>query len=117
MPEPKDITQTSHFKGFSNTSCEFYPCHTGLKREFNCLFCYCPLAWLQCPGPYEVFTDAKGLKRKDCSNCKLNHDGIEKSWNFIQRWLEKPEPWNGEPQNRRQRWTNGTGEYLNLKPH
>jgi Zn-finger protein len=104
MPEPKDTTKTAHFKGFTNTKCEFFPCHTGVENpeeNFNCLFCYCALAHLECCGPYEVFTDANGIKRKDCSACRLNHDGIEKSWKFIQRWLQDPKPWNGEPQTER----------------
>ncbi len=99
MPQPKEKTNTAYFKGFQNKQCEFFPCHTGIRtNEFNCLFCYCPLAWLQCPGPYDVFTDANGQKRKDCSACKLNHDGLEKSWNFIQHWLEHPKQWEGKPQ-------------------
>ena len=104
MPEPKDVAKTGSFKGFSHLNCEFFPCHTGVEnpeQNFNCLFCYCPLAWLQCPGPYEVFTDSSGNKRKDCTACKLNHDGIERSWKFIQRWVERPEAWNGEEQTER----------------
>jgi Zn-finger protein len=97
--EPKDVVSTTNFKGFSNKSCEFFPCH---KRhtEFNCLFCYCPLAFLNCPGPYKVFTDKNGLKRKDCSSCTLPHHGFNNSWNFIQKWLAKPIPWDGNPQKR-----------------
>ena len=101
MPKPETTTQTTNFKGFTNRECEFFPCHTGIEKEFNCLFCYCPLAFLECPGPYEVFKDSHGRYRKDCSACKLNHDGIERSWNFIQRWLEKPSLWMGQPQDQR----------------
>lgn len=104
MPEPKDVTQTANFKGFTHTACEFFPCHTGVKepeKNFNCLFCYCPLTWLECPGPFTIFTDKHGNKRRDCSACNLPHNGLEKSWNFIQRWLENPKPWNGEPQTER----------------
>lgn len=90
--EPKDKVSTIHFKGYTNDKCEFYPCHKAHK-EFNCLFCYCPLVFLQCPGPYKVFTDKNGIVRKDCSDCTLPHHGYEKSWKFIQKWLEKPEPW------------------------
>ena len=110
MPEPKNVVTTSFFKGYSNSSCEFYPCHKGIKHkkkggkeeqaEFNCLFCqgYCPLAFLQCPGPYKVFKDKHGMPRKDCSDCTLNHDGYEQSWNFIQRWLMHPEQWDSSEQ-------------------
>ena len=102
MPEPKDITENKAYMGFQNKACPFWMCHTGIKEEdFNCLHCYCALAFLECCGPYEVFTDANGIKRKDCSGCPLPHDGIEKSWKFIQRWLENPKPWNGEPQTER----------------
>lgn len=98
MPEPKNIMNTSFFKGYSNEACEFFPCHKNVKRKFNCLFCYCPLAFFQCPGPYKVFKDKHGMPRKDCSDCTLNHDGFEQSWNFIQRWLMHPEPWDNSEQ-------------------
>ena len=120
MPEPKDITKTSHFKGFTNHQCEFFPCHTGVEnqeKEFNCLFCYCPLAFLQCPGPYEVFTDKHGMKRKDCSACKLNHDGLERSWKFIQRWLEQPVTWDGSEQTERRLKAAVEVEHPRNKPH
>ena len=94
--QPKDQVSTIHFKGFTNEKCEFYKCHKGVKKEFNCLFCYCSLEFLKCPGPYKVFLDKNNIVRKDCSDCKLPHDGYEKSWNFIQKWLEKPIPWDGK---------------------
>jgi hypothetical protein len=50
--QPKDITDNQAFKGFTNHECPFLPCHPGVKREFNCLFCYCPLIAYECPGPY-----------------------------------------------------------------
>ncbi len=84
------LVQGIHFKGFINKECEFFPCHSGIKEEdFNCLFCYCPLVFMTCPGPYKLFIDKFGIERKDCSDCTLNHGGIEKSWNFIQHWIEK----------------------------
>ena len=60
------------YKFFSNSSCEYFPCH-GLPRaeEFNCLFCYCPLYSMRehCEG---LFTyTAKGLKC--CAECHLPH--------------------------------------------
>jgi Zn-finger protein len=87
------------FKGFSHSDCEYFPCHGGVRRPFNCLFCYCPLIEHECPGPYRVFTDAQGEPRKDCSACRLPHDGIASSWHFIQRWLNAPR-WRGIPQSR-----------------
>lgn len=95
MTQPKDTVQSIYFKGYTNQACEFIPCHKGVRGEFNCLFCYCPLAYLECVGPYKVFTDKHGQRRKDCSSCKLPHDGYEKSWNFIQHALEHPVSWSG----------------------
>lgn len=92
MPEPKDTTTNEAYMGFTNRECPFYPCHTGLTRELNCLYCYCPLAFLECPGPYTLFKDKNGLLRKDCSSCILPHNGYKASWKFIQKWLEKPVP-------------------------
>lgn len=86
--EAEFLVQGNHFKGFTNKECEFFPCHKGIPEdEFNCLFCYCPLVFMSCPGPYQIFIDRYGIERKDCSNCNLNHKGINKSWNFIQHWL------------------------------
>ena len=104
MPEPKTEVKTIFFKGFENKQCEFFPCHQlpkradGTTRTFNCLNCWCGLYFLECPGPYKVFEDANGLKRKDCTDCYLNHNGIEQSWNFIQTWMTYPLPWSGEEQ-------------------
>lgn len=91
----KPFTQ---FKGFTNTECEFYPCHQGVRKQFNCLFCYCPLMDRACPGPYKVFTDKYGNTRKDCSDCALPHDGIESSWRFIQMWVATAPAWDRLPQ-------------------
>ena len=85
--EPKDSVPTTYFKGYTNRQCEFYPCHKNVKGEFNCLFCYCPLVFIDCKGTYTIFTDKHGAERKDCSACILPHNGIEKSWNFIQKSL------------------------------
>lgn len=87
-----------NFKGFTNSNCEFFPCHSGVnKKDFNCLFCYCPLINLQCPGPYKLITNKYGLK-KDCSDCSLNHDGIIGSWKFIQMWTSVNLPFDGQEQ-------------------
>ncbi|RLF42989.1 MAG: cobalamine-related hypothetical metal-binding protein CrdX [Thermoplasmata archaeon] len=92
--EPKAKVQTENYKGFTNKKCEFYPCHEVKGELLNCLFCYCTLAWLECPGNYIVI-ETKGIKRKDCSNCKLPHIGYKVSWDLMQHWLEKPETWGG----------------------
>jgi len=103
MAEPKNTVDTDEFKGFTNHKCEFFPCHDiedavyvhNPRTDFNCLFCYCPLQFLECPGPYNVFTDSNGITRKDCTHCTIPHDGISQSWEFIQDWLVKPVPWDG----------------------
>ena len=96
--EPKDKILTERYKGFTHTKCEFYPCHKGIEREFNCLFCNCPLYWLECPGTYSVIIDADGIKRKDCSLCILPHNGYKQSWGLmnLSKWQKNPKPWKGE---------------------
>ena len=58
---------------FSNIECEYYPCHQEVK-EFNCLFCYCPLYYNNpCPGnpSYKNFDDTI---MKICTNCTYPHE-------------------------------------------
>ncbi|MBK1692388.1 cysteine-rich small domain-containing protein [Ectothiorhodospira mobilis] len=98
--EPKDQARSEAYKGFTNHDCPFMPCHEGVTREFNCLFCYCPLIAYECPGPYRVFVDRHGMRRKDCSACNLPHNGYRQSWGFIQKWLERPVLWDGHEQTR-----------------
>ena len=94
--QPKDTTTNEAYKGFTNYDCPFYPCHS-VKRDFNCLFCYCPLVAYECPGPYRVL-DYNNVIRKDCMDCTLPHDGYHASWNFIQLWLKRPIIWTGHEQ-------------------
>jgi len=71
MKESRDSTG-KHYAFFSNTACEYFPCHkTTHPEDFNCLFCYCPLYALgpDCGGNFR-YTSA-GLK--DCTNCLLPH--------------------------------------------
>lgn len=97
-----DDTGYQYFKGFTNEQCEFYPCHNISDfrdpSEFNCLFCNCPLYWLECPGVYTVITDADGVRRKDCTDCKLPHDGYDRSWKIMNltKWQKQPVFWNGK---------------------
>jgi len=68
----QDHPNTSTF--FRNVSCDYFPCHAGVdEREFNCLFCYCPLYALgpSCGGDYS-YTES-GIK--DCSRCTRLHKG------------------------------------------
>jgi len=91
--EPKDTVETEKYKWFSHKECEFYPCHNVKEgQEQNCLMCYCPLAFLQCPGNYEVIESPIGVKRKDCSQCTLTHE--LGGWEVVQNCLKKPKYWN-----------------------
>ena len=57
---------------FQNKKCKYFPCHEGAdKKNFSCLFCYCPLYCLEenCGGNF-IYTE-KGVK--DCSNCTFPH--------------------------------------------
>ena len=57
---------------FQNEACKFYPCHKGLD-ELNCLFCYCPLYFLErCPGDPE-FGIKDGKRIKICAGCLWPH--------------------------------------------
>ena len=69
------------YKFFSHKECEFYPCHE-IAGDLNCLFCYCPLFFIDCPGSYILLEN--GLK--DCSPCLLPH-GTE-GWNLIRKELD-----------------------------
>lgn len=63
---------SGHYAYFSNTACEYFPCHEGADREdFSCLFCYCPLYVLgrDCGGDFEMLPNG----RKDCSRCLYPH--------------------------------------------
>ena len=65
-----EIPNSSSF--FRNVSCAYFPCHEGVDpRDFNCLYCYCPLYALgpDCGGDF-TYTD-KG--RKNCTGCALPH--------------------------------------------
>ena len=58
------------YKFFQNTLCEFYPCHKFPHKDFNCLFCYCPLYLIKdCGGNYDILDN----NIKDCSNCIVPH--------------------------------------------
>lgn len=64
--------ELEHCKFFSNTKCEFFPCHEVKDpSKFNCMFCYCPLYTLgdKCGGNYKYLDN--GIK--DCSGCMVPH--------------------------------------------
>ena len=58
------------YKFFRNIDCKYFPCHkVSDNREFNCMFCYCPLYFLEdCGGNYEVKSNIKS-----CINCNIPH--------------------------------------------
>ena len=60
------------YKFFQNKQCEYFPCHKVENTEdFNCIFCYCPLYYLNewCGGNFTYTGD--GIK--DCSGCDFPH--------------------------------------------
>ena len=61
-----------HFSCFTNRECEYFPCHSGVdSKNFNCLFCYCPLYALgkECGGNFTILENGV----KDCSGCTIPH--------------------------------------------
>lgn len=60
------------YRFFENKECKYFPCHKGLK-EFNCLFCYCPLYLKEhCLGnPTYIQKGERTIK--DCTNCTFPH--------------------------------------------
>jgi len=55
---------------FRNTDCRYFPCHAGAAPvAFNCLFCFCPLYFLEnCGGECQT---RQGVK--DCTPCLRPH--------------------------------------------
>ena len=58
------------YRFYNNKDCKYLPCHDVKDVDkFNCMFCYCPLYFLDdCGGNYK---DNHGIK--DCSNCLIPH--------------------------------------------
>ena len=56
---------------FANKQCRYYPYHES-DEDINCLFCYCPLYHMDCPGNYEM-TEAGGKTIKNCKDCVYPH--------------------------------------------
>lgn len=60
------------FKYFENHDCRYYPCHD--MEHINCLFCYCPLYFLdKCPGTYSMVRTKDGRNVKSCMGCSWPH--------------------------------------------
>ena len=70
------------YKFFQHKECEYFPCHD--LKDINCLFCFCPLYFLECNGHFSFTKD----KIKDCSNCNIPHS-IE-GYDFIIKKLKDP---------------------------
>lgn len=67
------------YKKYTNRECNYFPCHKGVpEKDFNCMFCYCPLYFLgkECGGNFEYIANIK-----DCSNCLLPH--LKNGYEFI----------------------------------
>lgn len=69
----KRLYEVSYFKFYQNNQCEYFPCHNiekSKEKDFNCLFCYCPLYLIEdCGGNYKYLDN--GIK--NCSNCIIPH--------------------------------------------
>ena len=73
------------YKFFQNKDCQFFPCHeVDNVEEFNCLFCYCPVYFVSCPGDFSRLDDG----RKDCMGCTLNHE--PRFWEMVQSMMKNP---------------------------
>ena len=61
---------SNNYRFFRNSECEYFPCHEVENDvKFNCLFCYCPLYFLEdCGGNKRIMN---GIK--DCSACMIPH--------------------------------------------
>ena len=67
-----EVKDMGSYRFFQNKECEYFPCHKcSDEKDFNCLFCYCPLYVLgdQCGGAF-TYTE-QGIK--DCSACMKPH--------------------------------------------
>ena len=72
------------YRFYNNKDCMYLPCHkTKNVDEFNCMFCYCPLYFLDdCGGNYQ---NKHGIK--DCSNCLIPH--TPKGYDYINEKIMK----------------------------
>ncbi len=60
------------YRFFENRECKYFPCHKE-PEEFNCLFCYCPLYFMEeCPGDAK-YIEKDGRCIRDCSDCTFPH--------------------------------------------
>ena len=71
MSDEKHVKTENSAVFFANRDCRFYPCHE-CDEDINCLFCYCPLYNMDCPGDYTMIEE-KGRHIRNCSNCTYPH--------------------------------------------
>lgn len=72
------------YKFFENRECQYFPCHKGLK-DFNCMFCYCPMYGKdKCLGN-PSYIELGDKKIKDCSKCIFPHkpENYEKIMQYL----------------------------------
>jgi Zn-finger protein len=73
---------------FQNTQCEYFPCHDQPETDrFNCLFCFCPLYFLEeCGGDYRTVGGVK-----DCSPCSRPHrpENYDEIVNALRREIQR----------------------------
>lgn len=72
------------YRFYCNKACSYFPCHkVENEEEFNCMFCYCPLYFLEeCGGNYTINT---GMK--DCTNCIIPHR--PNGYDYINKKIKK----------------------------
>jgi Zn-finger protein len=69
---------SENYKFFQHKACEYFPCHNVKDAKlFNCLFCYCPLYFVENCGGNNSFI--KGIK--NCTECTIPH--LEKGYDYI----------------------------------
>ncbi|CAM2904435.1 cysteine-rich small domain-containing protein [Hathewaya histolytica] len=77
---------SENYKFFQHKNCEYFPCHKVKDdKDFNCLFCYCPLYTLgsKCGGNF-TYTES-GVK--NCTNCLIPHS--KNGYEYIMsKWKE-----------------------------
>lgn len=66
------------YRYFQNNECKYFPCHKVENNDkFNCLFCFCPLYFVdECGGNCN---NNYGIK--DCSECIIPHG--ENGYDYI----------------------------------
>ena len=80
------------YRYFCNTACKYFPCHEGMEgKDFNCLFCYCPMNSLEkCLGTPKFVKTKEGKIIKDCTGCSYPH--VPEHYDAIMEFLKKKPP-------------------------